>query len=172
MLRFGATHAVILLISCWVSKTEWGVTWLELNWQNFEIWQWRTFNEFQVNKTFSIPNWDQKEFKKIIRKIFVLIELEMDSFWLDSNFIPKNYQIFEFRKKKLWQYYLISWNWNFICLRIVVAEISRKIIEFRPRHLDVLIQMSIYIIRRNISHWFRIYSQNLEKSVGGFENIW
>ena len=99
MLRFGATHAVILLISCWVSKTEWGVIWLELNWQNFEIWQWRTFNEFQVNKTFSIPNWDQKEFKKIIRKIFVLIELEMDSFWLDSNFIPKNDQIFVFRKK-------------------------------------------------------------------------
>ena len=72
---------------CWVF---WGVIWLELNWQNFEIWQWRTFNEFQVNQTFSIPNWDQKEFKKIIRKIFVLIELEMDSFWLDSNFIPKN----------------------------------------------------------------------------------
>ena len=76
----GATHAVIFLISCRVSKTQWGVIWLELKWQNFEIWQWRTFNEFQVNQTFSIPNWDQKEFKKIIRKIFVLIELEMDSF--------------------------------------------------------------------------------------------
>ena len=28
----------------------------------------------------------------------MLIELEIDSFWLDSNFIPKNDQMFEFRR--------------------------------------------------------------------------